>query len=255
MVGWGGALFVVQTAFALGTMGMTVWVLLLFLFGLFATFPLHANTRGPALVVTAFGLSFALFVEGIAFMVEAVDVAVSKRLLVGGALGLPLAALVVRRWSSDARDAWFARHARRVVPLALLAGLPLFVAGAYGSFSTDPGPYERALAALGRAPFDVYEGVAFDRHEQDRQRWWAFQFASPRIEPAIVAEIERDCGRFAAGDPSRACACSSSLLSAHFRRIERRRSAFRVAAVASAVPLAVALLFAWRGRRPRSPAS
>jgi hypothetical protein len=164
---------------------------------------------------------------------------------------VPLAALVVRRWPTDARDAWFARHARRVVPLALLAGLPLFVAGAYGSFSTDPGRYERALAALGRAPFDVYEGVAFDRHEQDRQRWWAFQFASPRVEPGIVAEVGRDCGRYAASDPSRACACAGALVGSRFRAIERRRDRFRFAFLASAVPLGVALLFAWRGRRLR----
>jgi hypothetical protein len=257
MAGWGGALFVVETAFALGTTGTTVWVVLLFLVGLAATFPLHATTRGPTRLFVAFGLCFALFVEGLAFSVSAAEVALSKRIAVAVALGLPLAALVVRRWPTDPRDEWFLRHARRAVPLCLLIGLPGFAVGAFGSLSADPAPYERALAALGNEPFGAaaVDSIAFDRDEQDRRRYAWLEFAQGAVDPAIFTEVDRACGRFLASEPSRACACAGVLMSSRFRAIERRRDGFRIALLGSAVPLGLALLFAWRGRRVNSTAS
>jgi len=250
--GWFGAAFAVRAAFAMASFGSgwPRWVaLVVYGLGLAAMFPLHGKTRGPLAIGVAFGLCFALLVEGIAFVL--LEPGASRPVLV--MFALPLAAFVIRRWSVDDEDAWFSRHVRRVVPFALAFALPAFAVGALGARQSDPTPYERAERALGYSPFEalVFEGVGFDRRAHAESRWVAFRSASS-VSPEIRADVERMCGHFAANDPGRAVHCAYERLTSKAEQVRKRRDLFRVAAFASAVPWAILVLFAWRGRR-RAP--
>src|SRR5512145_2111475 len=93
---WCGAAFAVQTAFAMALMGgASASVALIYALGLLATFPLLERTRGPVLLVVAFGLGFALFAEGVAFAIDAEETPLARRLILATLLALPLAVLVV----------------------------------------------------------------------------------------------------------------------------------------------------------------
>ncbi|HEX6764334.1 MAG TPA: hypothetical protein VF103_02625 [Polyangiaceae bacterium] len=254
LLAWCGAAFALQTAFALSTLGgFDASVLVVYALGLAATFPLHRKTRTPGMMVVAFGLVGALCVEGIRFALVAEDVALSKRLATSSALAVPLLALVVRRWARGEEDDWFARSARRVVPVALLVAVPLLVAGVLGSRRSDPAPYARARRALGYNPLEllVFEGVEYDRQAHGRSRWTALQTADGEGLRDIRAEVNRRCEGFSASDPERASLCADELLSTRYRTLERYRDGFRALGLASAVPWAIAALFAWRGRRER----
>jgi hypothetical protein len=50
----------------------------------------------------------------------------------------------------------------------------------------------------------------------------------------------------------RASVCADDILISRYRVIEGRREGYRTLALASALPWALALLFAWRGRRESS---
>jgi hypothetical protein len=253
LLGWCGALFAVQTSFAMATFtGVNAEVAAVYLLGLAATFPLHGKTRGPVVLVVAFGLCSVLLVEGVWFAVTTGDVPLARRLGTALSLALPLFALVVRRFSLDEEDAWFARHARRFVPLALAVAAPSLILGMLGARQADPSPYDRAERALGYSPLEdlVFEGVRFDRRGRNRSRWAAFQSAGSEVAPDVRAEVNRDCARFGANDPERACACADELLISRSRVVGRRREGFSFVALASSLPWAIAMLFAWRGRRP-----
>src|SRR5262245_15824639 len=231
--------------------GPSLSVTAVYVLGLAATFPLHRTTRGPVAMIVAFGLVAALSVEGARYALVAEDVALSKRLLTALALGLPLVALVVRRWATDSDDAWFARHARRVVVVALSVAVPLLAAAALGARHAEPSAYARAQRVLGYNPLEalLFEGVGFDRTAHARSGWTAFQSARSEVAPEIRAEVERACGRFGASDPERACSCADELLSTRYRTLERQRDDFRALGLFSALPWAIAALFSWRGRR------
>jgi hypothetical protein len=242
----------VQTSFAMATFtGVTASVAAVYGFGLAATFPLHGKTHGPVALILAFGLCSALLVEGVWFGAVSADVPLVRRLGTALALAMPLVALVVRRSSVDEDDAWFARHSRRAVPLALAVAVPSIVLGTFGIRHADPSAYNRAERALGYSPLEdlLVEGVRYDRRGRNRSRWAAFQSAGSEVAPEIRAEVDRSCARFGASDPERACACADELLVARARAVERRREAFSFVALASSLPWAIALLFAWRGRR------
>ena len=252
--GWCGAAFAVQTAFAMALMGgASAPVAVIYVLGLLATFPLHGRTRGPVLLVVAFGLGFALFAEGVAFAIDADERLPARRFVFATLLALPLAALVVRRRALDAEDEPFARRARTVVVASVAVALPLFVVGLAGSHRADPAPYERARRALDYSPLQtvLLEGFSFDRAEHGRRCWSALQSSWSGVALEIRLEASRVCERLAARDPWAACACADELLSARSRSKRERRDAFRSVALSSALPWAIAALFAWRGRRRR----
>jgi hypothetical protein len=207
-------------------------------------------------LTVAFGLGWALLVEGVAFSVAAEEVPLPKRIALALLLGLPFVALVVRRFATDAEDALFRRHARRVATLALVVGLPLLATGAIGSWMADPDPYGEARRALGHRPCGGVFGwllgaqprssACLSEHER---RWATFSAASSRVAPAVRGEVIEACGRFGAKDPTRALDCADALLVTRWHAVRERRDDFRNVALASALPLGIALLFAWRGRR------
>jgi hypothetical protein len=81
------------------------------------------------------------------------------------------------------------------------------------------------------------------------------RFLSPvsGVAPSIQAEVRERCRRFDAAKEV-SCECGHGLLSRKVAAIEKRRGGFRKAALASSLPLAIALLFVWRGRRRQSEA-
>jgi hypothetical protein len=252
--GWCGAAFAVQTAFAMALMGgASATVALIYVLGVLATFPLHLRTRGPLLLVVAFGLVFALFAEGVAFAMDAEETTLARRLVFATLLALPLAALVVRRRALDAEDEPFARHARTVVVASVAVALPLFVAGMAGSLRADPAPYERARRALDYSPLQtlLLEGFSFDRATNGKRCWSALESSWTGIAAPIRLELQRACEALVARDPWGACACADELLASRSRTLRERRDAYRHVASASALPWAIAALFAWRGRRRR----
>lgn len=252
--GWCGAAFAVQTAFAMALMGgASATVALIYVLGLLATFPLHLRTRGPLLLVVAFGFVFALFAEGVAFAIDADETTLARRLVFATLLALPLAALVVRRRELDAEDEPFARRARTVVVASVAVALPLFVAGIAGSLRADPVPYERARRALDYSPLQAFllEGFSFDRADRGQRCWSALQSSWSGVALEIRLEAIGACEKLAARDPWAACACADELLSARSRSKRERRDAFRSVALSSVLPWAIAALFVWRGRRRR----
>ncbi len=265
MAGWAGAAFAVQTAFAMALVwGPDVYVVAAYGVALATTFALHRATRGPLMFLVAFGLGWALFVEAAAFSVGADDFALPKRATIALLLALPLVAFVVRRFATDAEDAWFRRHARRAVSLSLVVALPLLVAGAIGSWKADPKPYGDALRALrdGRCGgyfLSFLSGV--DRapgspcYAEHERRWAAFSAESSHVERKVRGEVVEACGRFGTSDATRAIDCADELVSVRLRAATKRRDDFRIVALAASVPLGIALLFAWRGRRERLAAS
>ncbi|HEX6273226.1 MAG TPA: hypothetical protein VFZ53_09305 [Polyangiaceae bacterium] len=249
LVGWCGAAFLVHAAFALSThFREPEWIAAgVYLLGFAAMFPLHANTRGPLSMALAFALCWALLVEGLAYALVRDDASP----VVTALLALPLVALVVRRSPVDEHDAWFARRRRRAVPLALaLAAPPLFV-GFWGARQADPAPYERAARVLGDTPLEEFavEFAGSERPARARARWTAFHAPRTGVAQELRDEVERACGGFAAAHVTQATRCASALLASRSRAVARRRDVFVVSALVSAVPLAIALLFAWRGRR------
>jgi len=250
--GWFGAAFAVRTAFAMASFGSgwPLWAaLVVYGLGFAAMFPLHGKTRGPLPIAVAFALCFALLVEGLAFVLG--DPGARRAVLV--LFALPLAAFVLRRWSVDDEDAWFSQNLRRVAPFALAFAFPPFAVGVLGARQADPTPYERAERALGYNPFEalVFEGVGFDRRAHAESRWAAFRSATT-VTPEIRSDVERVCGHFAANDPGRAVHCAYERLTSKSEQVRKRRDIFRFSALASAVPWAILVLFAWRGRR-RAP--
>jgi hypothetical protein len=252
--GWCGAAFAVETAFAMALMGgIGSSVAVIYALGLAATFPLHEKTRGTWLLVVAFGLGFALFAEGVAFAIDAQEVALGRRFAFAALLALPLLALVVRRRATGEEDAPFARHARPVVAASLALALPLFVAGMAGSHRADPAPYERARRALDYSPLQtlLLEGFSFDRAANGKRCWSALESSWTGIAAPIRLELQRACEALVARDPWGACACADELLASRSRTLRERRDAYRHVASASALPWAIAALFTWRGRRRR----
>jgi hypothetical protein len=214
--------------------------------GVSATFPLHRNTRGPLAMSVAFLLCALLFVEGMAYVFEGDDASLALAVLPGA----PLAALVVRRFAIDENDAWFARHRRRVVPIALaIAAPPLFV-GLWGVREANPAPYERAARVLSDTRFeDVADAMAgHDGAARAGARWNAFRSGHTGVPSELRDEVERACGRLA-GDAVRATRCGSELLTSRSRAVGKRRAVFVISALGAVLPAAIALLFAWRGRR------
>jgi hypothetical protein len=247
---WIAVAFAVDTLFSIVTIGgPTSFVAIAYLVAFGATFALHRSTRGRPLLVLAFGLGAALLVKGVSFAYAAEETSLSRRIGVAIALGLPLVALVARRWSVDADDAWFRRHARRVVPGALVLAFPLLVIGLVGANTADPSQYDRALGILDchTMPF-AWRPIApaGDEHQMAR-------FLSPvsGVAPSIQAEVRERCRRFDAAKEA-SCDCGHGLLSRKVAAIEKRRGGFRKAALASSLPFAIALLFVWRGRRRQS---
>jgi hypothetical protein len=251
LAGWCGAAFLVHTAYGFyaQSYGEHAIAAVLYVLGLAAMFPLHRSTRGPLVLATAFGLCWGLFVEGLCFVVVRDETSP----LVPTLLALPLVALVVRRFSVEAGDVGFARHRRWVVPVTLaLAAPPLFV-GVVGARKADPAPYERAIEVLGytigtmRPPVDL----PFARKHHGGFAWASFQSARSAVTPEVRGDVERACGSFAPNGDERAACAYEHLVTRH-EELRRRRRVFRLSALASAVPLAIALLFAWRGRRGAS---
>jgi hypothetical protein len=255
LLGWCGAAFAVQTAFAISvTSGASIGVVLVYLLGFSTMFPLHPRTHGPLSLVVAFGLGWALLVEGIAFAMSADDTEASRRLLVAGLLALPLLALVVRRRSFDPSDEWFGRLAPRVVLLALVVALPLSAYGLFGAFRADLAPHERARRALGHDPLEIllFEGLPFDSRARGRRCWSSLESSWSAVSREIRARVNGACRTLAADDPWRACTCADDFLASELRTLRDQRDRFRYVALASALPWAIAALFAWRGRR-RAP--
>ena len=255
LLGWCGAAFAVQTAFAITvTSGATAWVAVVYVLGLLATFPLHPKTRHSLTLVVAFALGWALFVEGIAFAISAEEAALAKRLVLAALLALPLGALLVRRRSLEPSDAWFGRSARRVVPLALVVALPLSAFGLHGALRTDPTPYERARRALGHDPLEMvfFDGLSGDPRARGRRCWSSLESSWAAVTQDIRDRVYAACRGLAADDPWRACTCADGLLANEVRSLRDRRDRFHHVALASALPWAIAALFAWRGRRGAS---
>ncbi|HVR19346.1 MAG TPA: hypothetical protein VMS65_06615 [Polyangiaceae bacterium] len=251
LAGWCGAVFLVHTAYAMAahSYGDRPIAAILYVLGLAAMFPLHRSTRGPVAMAGAFGLCWGLFVEGLCFVV----IQEGTSPLVPALLALPLAALVVRRSSVDADDAVFARGRRWVVPVTLVLAAPLLFVGFLGAQKADPVPYRRAIEVLGYALDTMVPPVElpFARKHHARFDWAGFQSARSEVTPEIRGDVERACGRFAPNGDDRA-ACAYEHLVARHEALRQRRGVFRLSALVSAVPLAIALLFAWRGRRGAS---
>jgi len=233
--------------------GVSASVAAIYVLGVFATFPLHERTRGPLLLIVAFGLGFALLAEGVAYVIDAEETTLARRLVFATFLALPLAGLLVRRRAVDVEDEPFARRARPIVVASVAVALPLLVVGIAGSLWANPAPYERARRALDYSPLQTFllEGFSFDRAEHGRRCWSALQSSWSGVAAAIRLEVSPECEKLAARDPWAACACADELLASRSRTLRERRDAFRDAALASALPWAIAALFAWRGRRRR----
>ena len=270
---WFAIAFAVHTLFVIATLGgLTPWVAIAYAWALGASFALHRSTRGPWLLGLAFGLSAALLVEGISFASAAEATPPLRRIGFAVALALPVLALVARRWSVDSEDAWFARHARRLIPAALLLGLSLLIAGIVYARKADPTAHVRAIAILdcgahgrpwrpatdeeqdARRRARPLHGAHWVPAADDGQRMKMFLSGSSRVPEPIRAEVEATCGRLVESAAERACPCADQVLSSRLAAILKQREAFRAMAVASALPLAIAALFAWRGRRRRSEA-
>jgi hypothetical protein len=243
---WFAIAFAAHTLFAIATVGRpTLWVAIAYVWALGSSFALHRNTRGPWLLALAFGLCAALVVEGIAFAYAAEAPPLLQRIAFAVALALPMVALVARRWSVDSDDAWFARHARRLIPGALVLGLALLFAGIAYARKHDPTAHVRALGIL---------GCGWAPATDDEQRMKTFLSGWSRASPPVRAEVQEACGRLVESAAERACPCAHEFLSNRSAEILIRRQGFRTLALASALPLALAALFAWRGRRRRSEA-
>jgi len=276
---WFAIAFAVHALFAIGTVGeLTPWVAIAYAWAFGSSFALHRNTRGPWLLALAFGVCAALVVEGIAFAYAAETMSLLRRIAFAIALALPALALVARRWSVDSDDAWFARRAGRLIPGALVLGLPLLITGIAYASKHDPTAYVRALAILGcdehgtglrpatdderrKTTFphgwsraDAPHGILWVPANDDKQRMTTFLSGWSRASPSIRAEVQEACGRLLESAAERACPCADRFLSSRSAEIQERRERFRTIALASALPLAIAALFAWRGRRRRSEA-
>jgi hypothetical protein len=257
-VAWFAIAFAVHALFAIVTVGgLTPWVALAYAWALGSSFALHRNTRGPLLLAVAFGVSAALLVEGIAFAYAAETASLLRRIAYATALALPVLALVARRWSVDSDDAWFARHAGRLIPAALVLGLSLLIVGITYARKHDATAHIRALAILGCGGRGWSRTEA--RHDplwiptgDDEQRMTTFLSGWSGASAPIRAEVREACGRLVKSAAGSACLCADRFLSSRSVEIQKRRDGFRAIALVSALPLALAALFAWRGRRRQS---
>ena len=225
LAGWCGAAFLVHTAYTLAahSYGERPIAAVLYVLGLAAMFPLHGSTRGPWLLALAFGLCWAVFVEGLRFFVVRDEASP----LVPTLLALPLVALVVRRFSVDAGDAAFARRRRWVVPVTLALGAPPLFVGLLGARHADPVPYERAIEVLGFTIDTMLPPaeLPFARSHHARLDWASFQSARSEVTAEVRGEVERTCGPLAPDGDERAT-CAYEHLETRLEELRQRRRFF-----------------------------
>jgi hypothetical protein len=200
-------------------------------------------------MAAAFGLCWGLLVEGLCSVVVRDETSP----LVPALLALPLVALVVRRFPVEAGDAGFARHRRWVVPVTLALSAPPLFLGFWGARKADPAPYQRAIAVLGSTIGTMMPPVdlPFARKHHPGLDWEGFQSARSEVTPEVRGEVDRACAQVGPNGDERATCAYEHLVTRH-EELRQRRRVFRLSALLSAVPLAIALLFAWRGRRGAS---
>lgn len=255
MVGWGGAAIALWITFWMAALGNPLGpVVAAYAVALGTTFALHRATRGPLVLAVAFGFLWALFAGGIALLAEDSRV-LYKRGLLSLPVVLPLVALIVRRLATDPEDAWFRRYAWWVAPPSLVLALPLLVVGAIGSAKHDPVPYAVARRDLVDPSSMAFGSWFAGSTDASPCRFELLRSGRSDADPAVRDEILRTCDHFTKNDPRRACHCMDDLLLSRWKtEMKRRDDSFRLALL-SALPFGIALLFAWRGRRPARDAA
>jgi hypothetical protein len=241
---------------------------------------LHRVTRGAVPMATAAVVTLMLAFMGFARLPpETVNPGtvlgrthaspLAFRIAYAVALSLPALLLAVRRWPVDSEDAWFRKHATRLLPPCAVLALGLVVAGVTGRRSNDPARYDAAAEVLGgpsglvvaaQFALTIFEGMlaAMDPAKKpapppyaavDYRKLLDEFFRSDQVSTAIKDEVRANCSNDE--NPSEAHTCARRVISDGRLRAQRARENYLWLAL-SAVPIgAFAIAVGWRARRPR----
>jgi hypothetical protein len=259
----------------------TLFALAVYLVSLAASIALHRFTRGPLPMATAVVVTLSLAACAVvrlpaetvnpgAFLGRSRASPLLYRVALVAALILPAALLAIRRWKVDASDAWFRKHARRLVPPFAVVALALCASGVIGFRTNDPLRYSEAANVLGgpsglavaaQLAVTVFSGLLGDKASAEKaasqlptaadyQRALEQFYRSDKVPDAIKDEVRAACSKDAAAGPAQAHSCVHQTLAAARARSEERRVLFGWLAFAAAPIGGFAFAVGWRSRRP-----